>query len=101
MKLHLGRRGQVDPHLVAHILAGNQSGRSRKMDPLRMGPAQRMNKTGKASRAIAAHLGFAAVGIIIAHPEIGVRLIGWLDGEQPVGTDAEMAIAKPGDLVSA
>src|SRR5260221_9217974 len=57
-----------------------------------------MDIAGEAPGAVAAHLGFAAVGVVIAHPEIGARLIGRLDGEQSVGSDPEMPVAKPGDL---
>ena len=51
------------------------------------------------TRAVAAHLGLAAVGIVIAHPEIGaVRRT--LEEEDTIRADAAMPVADPRDLLA-
>ena len=53
--------------------------------------------TRKAARAVAAHLRFTAVGVVIAHPEISaVRRR--LNDQDTIRTDAAVTIAKPRDL---
>ena len=51
----------------------------------------------EAARAVAAHVGFAAVSVVVAHAEVRAVLRG-LDGEQAVGPDAAVAVAQAGDL---
>jgi hypothetical protein len=53
----------------------------------------------EAPRAVAAHLGLATVGIVVAHAEVG-SVPGGLDSKQAVGADAAVAVAKAGDLVA-
>ena len=52
----------------------------------------------EAPGAIAAHFGLAAIGIVIAHPEIG-SLLRRFYGQQPIGADAAVTIAQAGDLL--
>ena len=55
-------------------------------------------EAAEAARAVAAHLGFAAVGVVITETEIRA-FRGGLDGEQSVGSDAAVAVAESGDGV--
>ena len=56
-----------------------------------------VRETRETARAVAAHLGFAAIGIVIAHPEIrAVRRR--LEHENAVRADAAMPIAEARDL---
>ncbi len=98
IQLRLGWRGQADAHLVADILAGNQARRRRESNPLGIDAAQRMDEPREATRAVAAHLGLAAIGVIITHAEIGIRLVRRLGREQAIGANPKMPVAKPGDL---
>ena len=60
-------------------------------------PLATLREAREAARAVAAHLGLAAVGVVIAHPKIRAVLRG-LDHEHAVGADAAMAVAEAGDL---
>ena len=54
-------------------------------------------KTGKATGTIAAHLGFAAVGVVITHlGKLGCAL----DGDQAVSADPAMTVTQGGYLVT-
>ena len=57
-----------------------------------------IHKAAKAARAIAAHLGFAAVGVVVTHFEVAT-VGGWFHTEQTIGSDAAMAVAELFDLV--
>ena len=58
-----------------------------------------IGETRKATRAIAAHLRFAAIGVVVAHAEIGA-VARRLDDKDAVRADAAMAIAQARDLFS-
>ena len=62
------------------------------LDPHGVPPRQAVVERvlGHAAHAVAAHFGFAAVGIEHAHPH--VRTLGGQDEDQPVGPDAEVAV---------
>ncbi len=98
VELCVGWRGQVDADVVANVFRGDEAGGRGEVDALGIGAAQGMDEAGEAAGAVAAHLGFATVGIIIAHAEIGVGAVGGFNREHAVGPDAEMAVAKPLDL---
>lgn len=58
-----------------------------------------IGKPGKTAGAVPAHLRFAAIGVVVAHPEIGA--IGcWLKDQDAVRADTAMAVAEPRDLVA-
>src|SRR5262249_37669871 len=48
---------------------------------------------GDTANAVAAHLGFTAVGVVHAHACVG--LVGGADQDETVGSDAEMTVADP------
>ena len=57
-----------------------------------------VGEPGKTARTVPAHLGFAAVGVVIAHPEIGA-IRRPLENEHAIRADSAMAIANPGNLL--
>jgi hypothetical protein len=50
----------------------------------------------EAAGAVAAHLAFRPVGVVITHRTVDLRVPG--EGHQPVGADAEMTVAQGGDM---
>jgi hypothetical protein len=62
-----------------------------------MSPAWVRNRT-RSARAVAAHFRLAAVGIIIAHAEIGLGSVRRFHGEEAVGANAEVAMAERRNL---
>jgi hypothetical protein len=50
-----------------------------------------VDKAREASRTVPAHLRFATVPVVIAHPKIGFTRWGF-DKKHPIGTDASMAV---------
>ena len=64
---------------------------------LSSGPGDLVGETRKATRAVAAHLRFAAVGIVITHAKIrAVRR--FLQQQNSIRPDAAMPIANPRNL---
>ena len=63
-------------------------------------PGRAIRKPREAACAVAAHLGFAAVGVVIAHPEIG-PVCRTLQHEHAIRAHAAMPIAKAGNLTRA
>ena len=62
-------------------------------------PGGAIRETRETARAIAAHLGLAAVGVVIAHPEIGpVRRA--LEHEHAIGPDPAVPVADARDLLA-
>src|SRR5205823_5715266 len=57
-------------------------------------------ETGKTTRAIAAHFRFAAVAVVVAHPEIGAVDRGF-DQQNPIRPYPAMTIANSRDLLRA
>src|SRR5437016_8073473 len=57
-------------------------------------------ETGKTTRAIAAHFRFAAVAVVVAHPEIGAVGRGF-DQQNPIRPYPAMTIANSRDLLRA
>ena len=62
--------------------------------------AEEVGEAGEAAGTVAAHFGFAAVGVVVAHAEVGSGLSGF-DGEETVCADAAVAVAQGGDLRAA
>jgi hypothetical protein len=52
---------------------------------------------GETTRAVAAHLGFTAIGIEVAHAQLGLVGRRHLGHEHAVGPDAAVPIAEAGD----
>ena len=96
------REALVQPHplrfahreadVVADELCGDHSGDGFKTE-LAGDAREPSRKPGEAARAVAAHLGFAAVGIVVAHPKIRA-VLGGFDRQEPVGPHAAMPVAK-------
>src|SRR3954454_7913370 len=51
----------------------------------------------KAARTVAAHFGFTAVAIVVAHPKIGA-VCRPFDEQDAIGADATMPVTEPRDL---
>jgi hypothetical protein len=56
------------------------------------------SEAGEAARAVAAHLGFAPIGIVVAHPKVGLGGGGGFCANEAVGTDATVTVAEACDL---
>jgi hypothetical protein len=88
---------QGEGDLVAAEGGGDQAGGGFKGDGAVLGGRELVDESGKAAGAIAAHFGFPAVGVVVAHAEVGLGF-GLFDEEESVGPDAAVAVAKAGDL---
>ena len=57
-----------------------------------------MSEAGDAARAVAAEVGFGAVGVVEAHAEVGGGGGGGLEEDEAVGADAAAAVAQVADV---
>ena len=55
-------------------------------------------EAGEAARAVSAHFGFATVGIVVAHAEVGLRGGCGFCADEAVSTDATVTVAEACDL---
>jgi hypothetical protein len=58
-----------------------------------------IDETAEAAGAVTAHFGFTAVSVVVTHFEV-TAFGGGFDEEEAIGTDAAVAVAEAGDLVS-
>ncbi len=89
----------VDAHLTAFELGRNHSCQGFKANHRELVTMQMIDEAAKASCAIATHLGFATISVVVAHLEvaaIGCRF----DTEQAVCTDSTVSVAEFFDLRS-
>jgi hypothetical protein len=90
--------GHLQRHQVMSKLGPNYASRSFKRN-LSLRAGDLIRKTREATRAVATHFRFAAIGVKITHPKIGT--VGRLFEQQnSIGPDAAMAIAKACDLAA-
>jgi hypothetical protein len=64
------------------------------------GPGDVIGESGEAAGAVPAHLRFAAIGVVVTHPEIR-PIARPLQDEDAIGSHSAMAIAKPGNFLPA
>jgi hypothetical protein len=83
--------------LVAAQGGGDEAGGSFEGDGSVVVGRELVDESGEAARSVAAHFGFAAVGVVVAHAEVGLGF-GLLNEEESVGADAAVAVAEAGDL---
>ncbi len=90
--------GQADLDVVRAVdLAVEHAARRREAARGRR-KAARVRERHRAARAVAAHLGLAAVGIVVRHAEVGTR--DRADDDEPVAADALAAVAQRGDALA-
>jgi hypothetical protein len=63
-------------------------------------PGSPIREASETACAVSAHFGFAAIGIVVTHPEISA-VCRRLEDEDAIRADAAVPIADPGDLGSA
>ena len=85
-------------HLIIDELASDDSGDSFKRGLSQRIAFQLVHETGKATGSVAAHFGFTSVRIVIAHAKV-CTVLGRLDGEEAISTDATLALADAFDLL--
>jgi len=90
--------GHGDADVLADHLGGEGAGDGFEGDFLENDFPEVGGEAAEAARAVAAHFGFAAVGVVVAETEIRA-FPGGLHGEQAVGADAAIAVAERGDGV--
>jgi hypothetical protein len=87
----------VGAHCNANLVAGKRSpddaGLGLEAKSLFVGP-ESAGEPRKATSSIPAHFRLAAIGVVIAHPEVR-PLRRWLNSENPVSTHTPMPVAKP------
>ena len=92
----VGRASHIERDEIAFVLGRDHAGLG--FEAQRRGFFR--HETGGVAReatgAIAAHFGLAAIGVIVAHAEVGLA-IGGFDGEQSISSHAAMAVAEAGD----
>ena len=84
-------------HGNANLVVGKRSpddaGLGLETKSLFIGP-ESAGEPRKATSSIPAHFRLAAIGVVIAHPEVR-PLRRWLNSENPVSTHTTMPVAKP------
>src|SRR5689334_11412365 len=99
VKPEIARATHLQGDRFALEFRSNHPGRSLERNSFER-PRRSTREAREATCAVAAHFGFAAVGVVITHPEIGpVR--GRLKHEDAVRPDSAMAIAEASDLRAA
>ena len=83
--------------LVAAQGGADEAGGGFEAERAVFGGRELVDEAGEAAGTVAAHFGFAAVGIVVAHAEVGFGF-GALDEKDSIGADAAVAVAQEGDL---
>ena len=81
---------------IADAMADDFAREGFEVNRARLG-ADFLGETGEAAGPISAHFGFTAVGVVVAHAEVGGGL-GGFDSDEAIGADAAMAVTNLGDL---
>ena len=89
---------ELDSNLIIDEFASDDSGDSFKRGFSQRIAFQLVHETGKATGSVAAHLGFTSVRIVIAHAKVST-VLGRLDGEEAISTNATLALADAFDLL--
>ncbi len=97
IQIKIERLAQLNSHLVPDEFRADDSRDGLKRGLVQFSLFEEIHETGEAARAVATHLGFAAVGVVIPHPVVG-SVDRWLDGEKTVRSDPTLTIAELRDL---
>ena len=99
VELEVEGGAHVDAHLAVFKLGRDHAGEGFEADEFEGVAVEVIDEATEAAGAVAAHFGFTAVGIVVAHFEVAA-FGGGFDEEEAIGTDAAVAVAEACDLVS-
>lgn len=91
-KTEVKRFAKLNANIFAEELRFDRSGNGLERGRFKRAAFELVHKAGKASRTVAAHFGFAAVRVVVAHPVIG-SILRRLDCEKPVCSDSTLTLA--------
>lgn len=89
--------GHVDADLVANQLGGEGACDGLKGERITITTEKAGGVAAEAAGPVATHFRFAAIGIVVAESDVGT-LFGRLHGEESIGSNPAMSVAKTSDL---
>ena len=100
VELQIDGVGHGDADEVAFEFGGEGAGDGFEGDAFLWGVEEALGVAAEAAGSIATHLGFSAVGVVVAKFEIST-ILGRLGGEESVCPDSAVAVTDRGDLLLA